>query len=137
MKKIVIMFVMTIVCCIASAQSVQRCGGCQGHGGVTCPTCQGCGQVSVYNPYYCCYVAQICPRCGGYRAVVCSACGGHGQVIVNSTSFHGKKSTPPNDSTDGYIYQGKSIKVGNCYYKYYRKNGHGYYWNGYSFIQCD
>ena len=137
MKKIFFAFLLSLVCILVNAQSVQRCGGCQGHGAVTCPSCNGYGQISVFNPYYGCYVPQVCPRCAGYLALVCGSCGGRGQVVVNNISFGGKRNTPPNDSTDGYIYQGRSIKVGNIYYKYYRKNGHGYYWNGYSFVKCD
>lgn len=34
--------------------------------------------------------------------------------------------TPPNSSSDGYIYQGRSVKLGNIYYKLYRKDGHYY-----------
>lgn len=138
MKKLLFAFLLSFVCLFtANAQSVHRCGGCQGHGAVTCPTCSGYGQVSVFNPYYGCYVAQVCPRCCGYRALVCGSCGGRGQVVVNNTVFRGKTTTPPNGNSDGYIYQGRSVKVGNSYYKYYRKSGHGYYWNGYSYVLYD
>lgn len=33
---------------------------------------------------------------------------------------------PPHASSDGYIYQGKSVKYRGNYYKLYRKNGHEY-----------
>lgn len=138
MKKIMLVVMMSVMSVVMFAQSVERCSACQGHGAVVCPSCKGYGQVSVYNPYYGCYVNQVCMQCGGYTAVVCGRCCGQGKVVVNNgnnVTFGGKRTTPPNSGSDGYIYQGRSIKVGQHYYDYYKKNGHDYYWNGYSFVR--
>ena len=43
----------------------------------------------------------------------------------SNPSFKGD-ATPPNASSDGYIYQGTSVKVGGYYYKLYKKNGQKY-----------
>lgn len=137
MKKLVFAFLLYFFCFFAHAQSVHRCGACQGHGAVVCPICCGYGQVLMFNPYFGCYVQQVCPRCCGYKAVVCGGCSGHGQVVVNNTVFRGKRVTPPNGNSDLYIYQGRTVKVGSHYYKYYRKDGKGYYWDGYSYILYD
>lgn len=137
MKKIVLSLILSLIVFSAIAQTVQTCGGCYGHGAVTCPSCMGYGQVSVFNYYYRCYVNQVCTRCAGYGVLVCNSCGGRGQVVVNNLNFRGKKNTPPNNSTDGYIYQGYTVTVKNKSYNYYRKNGHGYYWDGLRFVLYD
>ena len=48
-------------------------------------------------------------------------------IESENISFKGRGNcTPPNSSTDGYIYQGVSIKVNGTYYKLYKKNGYKY-----------
>lgn len=52
-----------------------------------------------------------------------------GSWNIKSENISFKRSgncTPPNSSTDGYIYQGVSIKVNGTYYKLYKKNGYKY-----------
>ena len=43
----------------------------------------------------------------------------------NNPSFRGD-GLPPNASSDGYIFQGESVKYNGTYYKLYKKNGHKY-----------
>lgn len=136
MKKLFFVLILSFECCLSYAQTTQKCSGCHGHGAITCPACGGYGQVSVYNPYNGIYYAQVCPQCSGYRKVVCGSCGGYGQVVVNNVTFQGKRTTPPNANSDRYIPHG-TIKIKNTTYKYYRKEGRGYYWDGYSYVRCD
>lgn len=44
---------------------------------------------------------------------------------INFKGRHGD-ATPPSASSDGYIYQGSSVKVNGYHYKLYKKNGHKY-----------
>lgn len=137
MTKMMLAIVLTMIMGMGFAQDVHRCDACQGYGAVVCPTCHGFGQISSFDYFWGCYVNHICPQCYGAKAVVCGKCMGTGTVTTYNPNFVGKQPRPSDSNRDGYIYQGKTVKVGDHYYKYYRKKGHGYYWNGFEFIPYD
>lgn len=132
----VVMFVITMSFMpkTSMAQTVHTCSTCCGYGAVVCPSCYGYGMVNVFNPFYGCYTTQICGHCRGNKAVACGSCSGSGKVVRYNPTFIGKRVTPPNGGSDGYIYQGGNVKVDGKTYKHYKKDGKDYYWNGLRYI---
>ena len=51
--------------------------------------------------------------------------GGTSQRNISFKGAHGD-ATPPNSQKDGYIYQGRSVKVNGKSYRLYKKDGHQY-----------
>lgn len=132
MKKFMILLFTLMVAIDGYSQTRVICGTCNGYKRLLCPNCGGAGYVlqPYYNPYYGWMQQNVpCGRCGGYGSLVCGNCRGSGVVIVNNRysgpTFRGD-ATPPNSSTDGYIYQGRSVKYKGNSYRLYRKSGHSY-----------
>ena len=112
MKKTLVISLLFILCESIYSQQV-----------VPCPQCYGYGTVMTYaGPMY-------CPTCGGAGRVVVNPPQNQTSTGKGEVNFQGKShgdATPPNSSKDGYIYQGRSVKVNGIYYKLYKKNGREY-----------
>ncbi len=69
----------------------QRCGGCAGHGQVTCLSCNGRGR----NDCTACGARgrRACWNCHGSHQVSCSSCGGGGRVSRTVWSSHWDEAT--------------------------------------------
>lgn len=133
MKRFIILLMVTVTAITSFSQSRHVCAVCGGRGVIYCTNCGGYGYVlvPVYNPYYGTYVQtrQVCSVCAGYRGTRCSYCNGKGYVTVYNPSFTGSPcgdGNPPNSQSDGFIYQGRSVKYKGRSYKLYHKSGHSY-----------
>lgn len=133
MKKEALILVILLLCIKGFSQSIQTCSTCSGSGAVICLNCGGHGSVvmTLFDPYIGYYnQAVLCPICGGYGKVVCPNCGGQGKIMVYGPSFGSKTcgpTTPPNNNSDGYIYQGgETCRYEGRTYNLYKKQGHYY-----------